>query len=279
MHLQKYALKIKNIFHTHPLWVSSICLLLLFIILLLCDSNNWNDIKNDLISGTSTEILGAIITLWIVQVLFDKYNVNLAEKEERRKILNSYKIVIFYIKQYETLLCATINDYDDYDKNFRSFNLHQNFDITQLQYAHNNCLLLTKSAYFSNIHFFLKIEFELREQLISILQNIDFHYHDDIFQQIYGYIETSIKYDVRQAIEQNDNKIKQEMAQKSFEFRNFFKDIMVNNIKEFMDLLKDNKTTPSNIMYPYIVLYQMINIEKEYLYRYIELMEALKSND
>lgn len=276
MTIKTALVKFQNIFKSHPILVSTAFLLILFAFLLLSDSHNWNDIKDNLISGTSTEILGAIITLLVVQALFDKYNTNLAKKDERSNIINSYKILSIYIKQYETLLFAMINDYGEYEKNTKKYDLHDNFDITQLQYAHNTCLLLTKSANYSNIHFFLKVELELRELIISVLQNIDFNYHNELYQQLYGYVETSIKYDIRQAISQNDNIINVERTKKSSEHFDFIKDLLANHIKEFIKLLKEHKTTPSNIMYPYVVLYQMINIEKEYLCKYIKLVETLE---
>lgn len=269
--------KIKNIFKAHPILVSTIFLLILFTVLLLLDSHNWNDVKCNLISGTSTEILGAIVTLWIVQTLLDKYNENLEEKDERRKILNSHKILDIFIEQYKTLLSIMITDYGKYDEKKERYILQDDFNVTQLQYAHNICLLLNKSSDFSNIHFFLKNELELRDLIISMIQNIDFHYHDDIYQQLRGYVDTSIKYDVRQAIEKNDNIIKSERAQNSSKYFDFLKDLMANHIQEFMQSLKEERANPSNLMYPYVILYYMINTEKEFLCNYLKLLEVLKN--
>ena len=271
---KKILLWIRKKLKTAPVLGSTILLLSILFVLFLLDSNDRSNIISNLISGTSTEIIGAIITLWVVQLLFDKHKTSLEEKEERKKILNLDKILSIFIRQYEILLYITINDYGKDREKLSKYSLCEDFDITQLQYAHNECLLLNKAFYCSNIHYFLKTELELQKIIISSLQNIDFRYHNEIYKRLYGYVETSIAYDIRDAIKQNDEIIKKERAQKSHNHLNNIKNLITNHIKNY-----NPQKQPSNLMYSYFLLYEMINIEKKYLCEYRTLVESLKNRE
>lgn len=256
----------------YPVWIAISLLFSLFI--MLCCIRGWDRVFfANLLDGLPTEIVGIVITLIFVQILFDKYNENKQKAEERQKILRFHKILKLYIDRYERLLSNMITNSRQID---RYYKLQDSFDIKQLKYAHNPCLLVCQSCLQSNIDVFLQNEINLRTLIISFIENVDFKYHQEIYKALFEYIDTSINFDVHEAIKLESTTIANQRLSNSSEYLNFIYNLIDYHIEEYLNDLKKDKTAVSNALFKYVVLYKMINKEKEGLLEYLNQISTLK---
>jgi K+ transporter len=225
------------------------------------------------ISGTITEIIGIIITIIFVQLLFDKKNEDDSRAEELLKIVRANKIVNLLVERYSNFLHCMIHDYKEWEKIVPS--LETNFQISEMQYLHENCLLLKTGYNRSSISIFYENELELRNIFISIIQNIDFKYFPEISTLILEYVNASYQCDARGAILNNETMVMGRGKPDQKSMKEFIREALKNDAKEYMEkLLKCDVMLP-NVMFPYVNLYLMINVQKSVLLQYKKRIEEI----
>jgi hypothetical protein len=208
-----------------------------------------------------------------VQFLFDRKNEDDSRTEELLKIVRANKIVNLLVERYSTFLHCVIHPHHELQET--ELPLEINFQISEMQYLHENCLLMKIAYNRSSISLFYENEIELRNLFISIIQNIDFKYFPEISSLILEYVNASYQYDSRGEILNNENLVSSMGKSDQKPMKTIIQELLKNHSKEYMENLLKGDAKYSNLMFAYVNLYLMINIQKEVLLKYKKIIEEI----
>ena len=256
-------------FCSKPIFVTSLVLLILALLLMLIDQYIFKTKFGDYVSGTITEILGIIVTILFVQYLFDKKSKSDQRLEELLKITRADRIVGVMIDRYSLFFHRMTHDYSKLASVKQSLDV--NFNISDMKYLHEKCLLMNTDPSRSSVSIFYENELELRNIFISLIQNIDFEYFPEISLFLLDYINASFQNDSRGEILNNER-----LSLNGKPHINNIRSLLENNAEDYLKELQGGKLKHySNAMFPYVRLYVMIMVQKEALVKYKIALENI----
>lgn len=243
-----------------PAGISSIVILLIVLILILLNQSIFQTDISDYTSGLVTELIGMIITICFVQSLFDRKNEKDMQNNENKQIRRADKVFqVYYAKYVEYFNNITSKTYS------QNSTLNEHFqmsDMSGLYRIPNNLLdgLVTSSC----IELFFCFELKIREIFIEMLNNIDFKYNSEIEEILEQFIESSITFDPRKTLlnAQNIKVGEKNMAEEDAK-------TLENEGNDFYKkYITEEKTPPASVLTPYLILYVLLNEEKDIINRY-----------
>lgn len=219
----------------------------------------------------AVECLGVILTLIVIQKVLEKHNENKERQLERENILKRNEITIIYIEFYKRFLNCIITPLGE--EKARNVSLPINFPIKDMiKNLYTISGYITNSLQKSSIELFFRHEENLRDNFISIINNIEFKYHPKFKELLLKYITMSIYNDMREAIINNrqvkfGNECIAELVEK-----------MLDNgqIDEYYQLYL-NKKLDANLASPYFMLYDLINDEQNIIVEYLNEIKRLQN--
>lgn len=216
----------------------------------------------DYVRGSFTETLGIIITLIFVDKIFNSYEEKINKKEERKKILRVNKLLKAKIDQYilyTYMLITPLDDRNDGEpvkltEGFKFNDMYDLFRPSLLIFDDNKSVVLKS----------LDQQNEIKKLIDNILLTIDFKFYSEIETLFLEHTSTMSKFNIYDGIER-DSKIEEVTT------------IICRMIKEHTGTLEYRK---SNIINTYIALYNLINLNIEFIAKYEKVINALiEEND
>ncbi len=246
--------------------IISIFLLIISIVLIIIACSPWGHFTertanniNNILFGVATNLLGIIVTVSFVQFFIDKQNYVVEKKDELKAILKYNKVLSIFIEQY-TLYYRCITTPDSEDKS-TEYKLNIDFSFEDMCDMYSPNVYLHEKMFEPAISLFYKCESHIREYMMTILQNIQFKYYNEIRQILEQFIRESFLLDVRENIMGNMN-----MMVEKEKLVDIIHKEMKDTTQDWVKIISKNKH--ANVMAPYVQLYLLLKEEAELLIKY-----------
>jgi len=216
--------------------------------------NNYIDavLLREIIYDLSVGVFSAMVLVWFLDAISERIKDTLSKEREKHAIRRTDKSLRHYIRRYVILFNCVSSPLER--RNSDSSEMTKNFSLSDMRDMHETSLLLNERLLGSSIESFLEIELEVRNQFTSILRNIDFEYHP-VFSEIFlEFVEVSLEYECRNHLLEIDRDPNRKKMMKNF---------LENHADDYY-----RHPAPGNAMYPYALLYEMMQKERETLKKY-----------
>lgn len=239
-------------------------------------SNIWNNTIDSLllkesIYDISVGIFSAMVLVWFIDEINERIKIKQTKQAENETILRFDKINQKYIDRYKALFYCTVTPISDRTK--PADLMPSQILLKDMKDLYKTTLLIIQDSSESSVSSFFQIEEALRQQFIRQIEKNDFVYNTKIYNLLSKYIEISIGYDCRSAIMKIPQKtIGNEPAITAIE------KMLEKNADEYFGDLQKGKSNHSNLMYPYIILRQMMLEERDVILQYEEEINKIKKN-
>lgn len=254
----------------------SLLLTIVSVIMLIIACSSWaatseraaNNINN-ILFGLSTNLLGIIVTVSFVQYFIDKQDEKNAQLDE-----------VALIKRYDRFMKVLINRYLIYfhcvttpiDKreNTNPLEKKNDFIFEDMCDLYEQTLYTCEGIFSPSIVLFYKAEEKLRNYIVSMVENVDFTYNEELLQILIRFVESSIEYDMRGAILGNIN-----TKTGNKELTKAIGQYIKNSAHQWV-AKSEQGTLNRNLMLPYVQLYKVLKIEIDLLIQYDQYLSRLK---
>ena len=148
-------------------------------------------------------------------------------------------------------------------RTFDNVKMPENFKIKDMSDLHEETLLIKKGFFGSSVDGFLKVELILRNELISLIERYNFIYYPQFVKIFTEYIEASLNYDCREAINDSSHMMKNKDS-----YKKTIIDLMENDADNFYIRMENGEQMIGNLVHPYIFLYKMMNLQRKTILDY-----------
>ena len=224
---------------------------------------------NNILFGIATNLMGIIVTVSFVQYFIDKQDEQEEHIQEKNMIIKYNRVMVLLLKKYKKYYNCVTNPMAE-RKNIDVLTLEPKFEFQDMQDMYRQSLFLSDGFYEPSIILFYRAEDDLRSYMIKMLENIQFKYHQELYDLVLEFVELSQSIDVRGSI------LDELLIKKRDE--KLLKDIesYIKGAEQHKWLEKAAKgELVSNIMLPYVQLYWLMKKEAELLIRYEECISKL----
>lgn len=153
----------------------------------------------DLCSGSATELIGALVTILLIERIFNQYNARAAKAKEEEAIAREFRLFSIEIELYKMLFHRVVTPLCDYKVCYEIPNRFNLKDMADLHLT-NASIKLNASA----IQVFLEVEQNLTEHLRSFLSHNNLDYHQELHKMILDFVETSVRFVSRSVLLENE---------------------------------------------------------------------------
>ena len=213
-----------------------------------------------------------IFSSMILVLFIDEISARLYEKssreKERAEIKRFNKVLQCYLDQYKTFYYCVVTPLNR--RNFENIEMPENFKLHDMKDLHYSTTLAKERINRSSVSAFLQIEFDLRQQIISIIEHHEFNYFPEFVDIFLKYIDASLNYDSRSAI--------LTPASPSVNGKPWYdniQDLLENEADEYYEQAKQGEDMSGTIAHPYIFLYEMMNAERDLINQYQSEIQKL----
>lgn len=213
----------------------------------------------------ATECLGLILTICIIQNIFDKFESKKEREEENRKILEYNKLISVYISYYKRAFYCIITPIEKRD--FNNISLPLEIKLCNLKDLHRTTLLVTDSINKSSIKSYYEYEVLLKNAFKTLIDSMNFKYNKDLRKILLDFIMLTSISDVSSAILDHKNhsevlKLMEKMLESD-------------NLEDMYKQYKNNELQ-SNLIMPYFMLYDSLDDKQNIIIEYEKEIELLK---
>lgn len=254
----------------------SICLLIVSILLLVLACSPWGNLTakaanniNNILFGLGTNLIGIIVTVSFVQFFLDKQNEKAERTYEREKILRFDRVMQILIQHY-VMYFNTITTPMNQRNSVSTTEIKQNFSFADMKDLYLQSLFLRNKGYEPAITAFYDAELELRKYCIEFTSQIDFKYHQDLLSDLTQFVEASLAFDVRNAVLGNMT-----LTVGDKKYTEVIQEYIGDPSHDWVAKIHNEKTN-GNMMNPYVCLFDMLNLQKSLITRYLIHIKALK---
>lgn len=220
--------------------------------------------------GMSTELTGMIITVWVLQNLFDSFDEKSRKEDERKKILRLNEIISIHIHYYTNYFYMITTPLKK--RSQKEIDLQADFKISDLSDLHKIAVGSKHALSRPAIELFYQYEQSLRNIFTQAVTVIDFIYFPKIKELILDYIRNSLTSNVSDAIIDN-KKIGVQSDGKLAEFVS--KMLKDDDIQKYYAKYQ-KRALGTHVAIPYFVLYDLLKIEQNILSQYEKEIRKIK---
>lgn len=247
----------------------SIILCCTSVILLIIACSPWGNFSertanniNNILFGIATNLLGIIVTVSFVQYFIDKQDEQEEHTQERNMIIKYNRVMVLFLKKYKKYYNCVTSPMAE-RKNIDVLTLNLMFQFQDMRDMYRQSLYLSDGFYEPSIVLFYRAEDELRNYMIKMLENIQFKYHEELYDILIEFIELSQSMDVRGSL-LDDVLVKKRDEKLLKDIEAYIKDAEQH---KWVEKASEGQLV-SNIMLPYVRFYWLIQKEAELLIRY-----------
>jgi len=249
---------------------SLVCFIIAFNAPVLFPYSVSGNISNIFIS-LATNLFSIIVTVSFVQFFIDKQDEKKEQLEEKNEILRYNRLMYIFIQKYTIYLNCITKPFSMHTQD-NPLQLNTNFSFEDMADLHEQSLYLCDKSYEPAIRLFYDAEERLRSYMVTMLENVQFKYNEDLKKTILKFVEESYSCDVRGAILGNQNmEIGGKKATK------VISEIIKDKQHDWVQLAHDKKIGP-NIMLPYVLLYDLLKKEIVLIIEYTKYLEELEKS-
>lgn len=242
------------------------------------DKNCWDkvllkEITYDLAMG----VFSAMILIWCVDVISEYLEKKIAQKKELETICRIDKVLQHYISRYQRLFYHVVTPLCD--RKVDSCDIPSRFSMQQMRDLYKSTYRMEYGVSDSAILLFLQSEQELKEQISLLLLNCDYKYHDQLQSVFVDFIDESLKFDGRSAILDAPKRIMREGKQTKKLSQFVYELLNDGSADKYKKELEQNPTVQSHVIYPYVMLHNMMENELEIIQRYQKVVNEILQNN
>lgn len=238
---------------------------------------DWSNLKNNYIDPVLMKeifydlaigIFSSMVLVWFIDEISERIRKKNSQEKEKMEIKRFNIVLQCFLKQYITFYYCLATPLER--RNFDDIEMPENFTLRDMKDLHYSTILPKERISRSSVNAFLQIEFDLRQQIISIIEHHEFNYYPKFVGIFLKYIDVSLNYESRSAIltpsSPNVN---------GKPWYEFIKDLLENNADEYYARMKQGEDLSGNIVHPYIFLYEMMNKERNLINEYQKEIQNL----
>ena len=280
-----YVMKKKECIERVKRWIGSDAgkasrwLIVLCIILIIIGSFDWGNLSekaaaniSSILLGVATNLIGIVITITFVQYFLDKQQEKDERNEEAKRILRQDRLLQVLIKSYTayynqlTIARETLNGIPKID----SEHIDLNFAFSDLRALYQDSLLLRDKHSCPAIVSFYESELLLRDYCAMSIRDIDYKYFPKIGELLLNFVRVSTSMDTRSAIldyiplKMSDGRL----------WTDYLSELIGDESNNWVELFQAGKLE-SNIMIPFVNLYEMMKIEGQLIAQYCEKVKTI----
>lgn len=237
--------------------------------------NNYVDVSlvKEILYDLSIGVFSAMILVWFIDEIGTHIQERKSKDKERDTIKRLNKIIFLYIDQYMDLFYCVVTPIEERDPD--NVRLPGDFTLSDMRDLYLPSSRLNEKFHGSSVEAFLRVEQELREKFIHIIESYDFEYYPQIIEILSGYVKFSLAFDSRIAILDalnNTTVMSQDgEQQKKTALTTFIHDWLEKDADAyFQNNLNKENVVANPLFHPYICLYQLMRHERDYILKYIE---------
>ena len=217
------------------------------------------------ICNIATECVGLIVTICIIQNIFDKVESKKEKEEENKKILEYSKLISIYLSYYKRAFYCVVTPIEKRD--FENIEFPLEINLNNLKDLHRTTLLITDSVKKSSVEALFEYERLLKNAFKTLIDNMNFKYNQTLRKIMLDFIMLASISDVSSAILDHKNyedvlKLIEKMLE-SDDLENLYKEFKNNDLQ-------------SNLIMPYFMLYDSLNDKQNIIIEYEKTIESLK---
>ncbi len=242
------------------------------------DKNCWDkvllkEITYDLAMG----VFSAMILIWCVDVISEYLEKRIAQKKELETICRIDKVLQHYISRYQRLFHHVVTPICD--RKVDSYDIPSHFSMQQMRDLYKSTYRAEYGVGDSAILLFLQSEQELKEQISLLLLNCEFIYHDQLQNVFVDFIDESLKFDGRSAI-LDASKYTMGEGKQAKKLSQFVYELLSDgSADKYREELEQDPTAQSHVIYPYIMLHNMMENELAIIQRYQKVVGEILQNN
>lgn len=232
----------------------------------------------DFLYDLSIGVFSAMVLVWFIDEIENHLSIAEAQDAEKETIIQFNKVLQQYIDRYALLFYCVVTPQAERQSigtgNQAQLRLGgikaQEIRLANMRDLHKPMFDSEYGIATSPISAFLEIEQELRQQIISTVQNHSFVFYQDIEQALLNFILISLKGDCRRAIQYAPNAYvgRERLTE-------FIHHCLESDGDKYEDRLQHNRENKNNQMYPYVMLKNMMQDEHKCLIDYQEKVKAI----
>ncbi len=231
---------------------------------------------NNVLIGLATNLIGIVVTVSFVQYFLDRQNEVKERKEENEKILRYNKYMQTLIRRYLmfymslTTRIADRKEAGDVDKAFT-----HTFKLSDMADMYQTSLFLTEGFSDSTIELYYKAEYELRNYMLKMLENIEFKYNTELAGLLLDFTVKSIDLDMSGQMLERAKMKKYGNGKKDIEYiEKMIADEKYDWIGKF-----GRGELQGNLMLPYVILYYTCQEQVGMIKKYTEYIKNIETVD
>lgn len=225
---------------------------------------DWADILFNICVG----VFSSMVLVFFIDEISRRIQESKLRQDELEYIKRFNKIVELYIDQYTEMYYCVSTPLKN--RTFEKVCMPENFTIKDMRDLHGKTLLVDNGFFNSSIDGFLKIELMLRNEFISLIERYSFDYYPQFVKIFTSFVRTSITYDCRDALNDSWHMIKNDEK-----YRENINYLFENCADELYSKLKNGNKVYGNIIHPYIFLFEMMKIERQFILDYNKEIEKV----
>lgn len=238
---------------------------------------DWNNLKNNYIDPMLAKemfydltigVFSAMVLVWFIDEINERISKRKSREKEKAEIKRLDKVLKCYIDQYITFFYCVATPLES--RNFRAVAMPKNFTLKDMRDLHQTSFLINQKITRGSVDSFLQIELDLRREIISIIERYDFNYYPKFIDIFLNFVQTSLEYDCRSAIL---DPALLNLGNKSWE--DTVRELLDNKADEYYNRIKQGEELCRNIVHPYMLLYDMMNTERNLIEEYQEEIKKL----
>ena len=257
----------------------SVILFIVSIVLLILACSPWGNFServanniNNILFGLATNLLGIIVTVSFVQYFIDKQDARQEEREEKAQILRYNRLMSVLVQRYKMYFYCVVTPMEmRAQKDINA--LDENFNFEDMCDLHEQSLYICDGCAESSIALLYKAENKVREYMVRMLESVQFKYNEELKNVILEFVEKSYAYDVREGILGNE-KLYAGQKKISEMAKDAIADVSYNWVEKV-----NNGEVKSNIIVPYVQLYELLREEIQILKRYTNYITKIENEE
>lgn len=243
--------------------ISLILLIIVFLPFSFLDKTTTEYVNNILI-GTSTGLIGIIITVAFVQYFIDSQNQKQEMKDEKEVIKRHSRMLNILIERYILCFyCVTTPISTRATQHYTLDCINKDFKFEELYDLYKPSLFIHTNAITPSFVLFNNAEKSLREYLIQLIGIIPFKYHRDLLNIFIKFIEVSLNSEdvINTAASYSNNEAVRDIVEEAIQDAN----------EKWVERF-DNGELQSNLLILYVLLYKVLKDEQELIISYKKLL-------
>lgn len=236
-------------------------------------SNNYIDILlvKEIAYDLTMGIFSAMVLVWFVDAISDYINERNAKQKEVDAIYRFNVVLQHYISNYFNAYYDVIVPMNE--RGNAAQVTTKSFALKDMKDLHQSTMQSDYSACDSAVQIFLESELELRNQIASLLMNNDIKNNVELQSIFLSFLDKSLSFTGRATILDAPNRVIGQ-RNKALEVSEMLKN---GKADQYRVALWKEQTSKSNILYPYVALYEMMQEERKILLNYDETVTKIIS--